>query len=541
VIVKRLAAIHDFGAMSVLCTDKTGTLTTASITLVAHPDTTGNDNPDVRLLAAINSRFESGVKSPFDSAILASCDPVSLQPYTKLAELPFDFERRSVSILASVDGAPLLITKGAPEAVLEKTTHYQRVDGAIAELDPVNRAKIQSVHDRFAKDGNRLLAIATKTMPAGRESIDLIDEQALVFRGFCVFIDPPKESAAAAIERLIGYGIKIKVLSGDHDLVVRHVAEKLRIPFGGTITGTQIDELSDAALAIAVRENDLFSRISPDQKTRIVRALQANQETVGFIGDGVNDAPAIRNADVGISVEAATDVARAAADFIMLDRDLTVLADGVEEGRKTFVNIVKYIRMGTSSNFGNMLSMALSSLFIPFLPLLPIQILLNNLIYDFSEIGIPFDRVGAAEIQKPQRWNFQKIVRFTFVMGSLSSCFDILTFVLLLKFFAAPPELFRTAWFIESMATQILVIFFIRSAASISDPPARILVLTSILALAAALFISLSPAAFIFGFTAVPAALLAAIAGIVAAYLLAVALMKIIAKNFLFSETGNSP
>jgi len=532
VIVKRLAAIHDLGAMSVLCTDKTGTLTTASITLIAHPDVTGNDNADVRLLAAINSRFESGVKSPFDSAILASCDPASLQLYTKLAELPFDFERRAVSILARMDGAPLLITKGAPEAVLEKATYYQRGDGSVAELDSASRKQIQSIHDRFAKDGNRLLAIATKTMPTDCESTGLADEQELVFRGFCAFIDPPKESAATAIKRLIDYGIQIKVLSGDHHLVVRHVAEKLRIPVSGTLTGTQIDELSDTALIAAVREHDLFSRISPDQKTRIVRALQANRWIVGFIGDGVNDAPAIRNSDVGISVEAATDIARAAADFIMLDRDLTVLADGVEEGRKAFVNIVKYIRMGTSSNFGNMLSMALSSIFIPFLPLLPIQILLNNLIYDLSEIGIPFDRVGNAEIQKPQRWDFKKIIRFTFVMGSLSSCFDILTFALLLFFFAVPPELFRTAWFIESMATQILVIFFIRSTVFFSEPPAGILVLTSIVALAAALVMSLSPAAFIFGFTAVPPALLLAIAGIVTAYLLTVALTKKFAKKF---------
>ena len=540
IIVKRLAAIHDFGAMDVLCTDKTGTLTEAKIELVAHPGADGKDNEKVELLAAVNSHFETGIRSPLDKAIIDHGGAELIAGWKKIDEIPFDFQRRSVSVLAEKEGKKLLIIKGAPESVLPRGTSYELDHGKIAALDQAGREALARIHDAQAAAGNRLLAVAWKEMPNDCVNIEPQDEEGLVIAGFCVFIDPPKMSAAGAIKRLTASGVRTKILSGDHDLVVKHVADILRIPSEGILTGSELENLSDAALVGSVKTTDLFARVSPDQKSRIIRALQANGFTVGFIGDGVNDAPAIRTAEVGISVEGATDVARAAADLIMLDRDLEVLADGIDEGRTTFANILKYIRMGTSSNFGNMLSMAMASLAIPFLPLLPVQILLNNLIYDLSEVGIPFDRVDKNELIRPRTWDTSGILRFTLVMGALSSCFDILTFVVLLRLFEAPPELFRTAWFVESMATQILVVFIIRTTGSaLGSLPATALVVSSLGALAVAFVVAFSPLGSIFGFTPMPAALVACIGAIVAGYLLMVEIFKRVGGKFLYHPVSS--
>jgi len=350
----------------------------------------------------------------------------------------------------------------------------------------------------------------------------------LTLIGFCVFADPPKQDAADAVTSLTSLGVEIKVISGDHAAVVSHVAGSVGLPSHRIMTGAEISDLTDTALAAKVDQIDLFARVDPDQKRRIIAALRRRGHVVGFMGDGVNDAPALHAAHVGISVTGATEVARAAADIILLAPDLSVLADGVREGRRTFANILKYVRMGTSSNFGNMLSMALASIVLPFLPLLPLQILLNNLLYDLSEVGIPFDEVDHEDVERPQSWDMQGILRFTIVMGAASSLFDVMTFAFLLKVFDTDAASFQTGWFVESIATQILVILLIRSRRLpwLASRPHPILVATSIGAVAAGVGLALGPLRSLFGFSVLPVSLLATIAGITLAYLVTAETVK---------------
>lgn len=346
------------------------------------------------------------------------------------------------------------------------------------------------------------------------------DEAGLTWAGLCAFEDPSKASSAAAIARLAAAGVKVKIISGDAAPVLRHLVTALGIPAGEMMTGEEMAALDDASLSARVEATDFFARVSPDQKARVIRALQARGHVVGFMGDGINDAPAIRQADCGLSVADASDVARAAADMILLEQDLGVVADGVAEGRRTYANITKYIRMGTSSNFGNMFSMAAASLFIPFLPLTPVQVLLNNLLYDLSEVGIPFDSVDEAEIATPHGWNMGEVLRFTLIMGPLSSIFDIATFAILRLGFDAPAEVFRTAWFVESMATQVLVVFVIRTAGPAwASRPHPWLIFSSLGALTVALTLALSPLGGLLGFAPLPGLLLGLIAALVLAYL----------------------
>lgn len=374
-----------------------------------------------------------------------------------------------------------------------------------------------------------MLGVAWKKA-AGRTRIDTDDDEGLIFSGLCVFIDPPKASATDAVAALATAGVRIKVISGDAEIVVRHLVDKLKLPVEGLLTGSEIAQLDDTALAARVGAVDLYARVTPDQKLRIVRALQARGATVGFMGDGINDAPAIRAADVGLSVDGATDVAREAADMILLDPDLSVLAAGVEEGRRTYANIMKYIRMGTSSNFGNMLTMAIASVFLPFLPLTAVQVLLNNMLYDLSQIGIPFDRADASDLARPRGWDMGALVRFTFIMGPLSSVFDIATFVALQKIFHADVATFRAAWFIESMATQILVVFIIRTAARFwQDRPHPVLTATALLCLAIALILPYWPIAALLGFAGPNMAVLGMIALLVFFYLAGAEALKRVA------------
>ncbi|MDB5373245.1 MAG: hypothetical protein JWP04_1887, partial [Belnapia sp.] len=382
--------------------------------------------------------------------------------------------------------------------------------------------------DTRGGEGFRLLGIAWRPMPEG-ETIEGPESEAdLIFAGFCAFLDPAKPSAAEAIARLGALGVRVKIVSGDAAPVLRHVVTSLGLLCKGLLTGEEIEALDHAGLVARVEDVDLYARVSPDQKRRVILALKAHGHTVGFIGDGINDAPAIHAADAGISVEGATEVARAAADLILLAPDLGVLADGVEEGRRTYANIMKYVRMGTSSNFGNMFSMAVASLVIPFLPLLPAQILLNNLLYDLSEMGIPFDAVDAEDVAKPHGWDMGAMLRFTLVMGPLSSVFDLATFGILLWGFGASPEEFRTAWFIESMATQVLVIFLIRThgRAWKAAAPHPALIATSLSALALAFALALGPLAPMLGFAPLPGLLLAVIAALVLGYLVAAEALK---------------
>ncbi len=531
VIVKKLSAIHDLGAMDVLCTDKTGTLTEARIELSAYPGIDGQDSGHVLELAAVNSRFESGVGNPLDGAILARAGDIGAgdvgSGWRKLADLPFDFERRMASVTAERDGQRILIVKGAPETVLARSTHVEAAGGQIAALDDARRGQCDAIHEQEAEHGFRMLGVAWREWSGPEDRINLDDERDLTFAGFCAFLDPPKVSASAAIARLRAKNVRVKIISGDAAPVVRHLVESLKLDCTGLLTGDEISALPQEALIARVRDTDLFARVSPDQKLRIIRALSAAGHTVGFLGDGINDAPAIRAADAGISVESATDVARAAADLVLLAPDLGVLADGVEEGRRTYANIMKYLRMGTSSNFGNMLSMALASLVIPFLPMTAIQILLNNLLYDLSEIGIPFDEVDEADLRSPHNWSMPSILRFTGVMGPLSSVFDLATFGLLLFIYHAGPQVFRTAWFVESILTQILVIFVIRTRlVPWRSRPHRMLVATSLGALAVALMLALGPIGAVFGFAPLPLSLLLWVIALASAYLVLAQVLK---------------
>jgi Mg2+-importing ATPase len=519
VIVKRLSAIHDLGAMDVLCVDKTGTLTEARITLQGHVDVEGTGSLRTLELARLNSAFQAGLRSPMDEALLAAA-PHEPTDWRCLSEIPFDFQRRSLSVLVARGRDKLLIAKGAPESILSRTVAVEQ-DGASRPLNEEWRNRIEALQANYAKDGFRLLAIAIRSVPEGQNKIELADERDLTLIGFCIFADPPKRDAAEAVAELSSLGIRLKIISGDHPAVVAHVAAAVGMPSSRAITGTEIDQLADRALAAKVDGIDLFTRIDPDQKRRIVHALRLRGHVVGFLGDGVNDAPAIHAAHVGLSVSGATEVARAAADIILLAQNLSVLAAGVREGRRTLANILKYVRMGTSSNFGNMLSMALASVVLPFLPLLPLQILLNNLLYDLSEIGIPFDEVDPEETAEPHDWDIAGILRFALVMGAVSSLFDAATFFVLLKFFNTDAALFQTGWFLESIATQILVIFIIRSRRPPwrSSSPSPVLIVTSLGALAAAILLATTPIRQFFGFVALPADLGIAIAVILMAYL----------------------
>jgi Mg2+-importing ATPase len=533
VIVKRLSAIHDLGAMDVLCFDKTGTLTQAKISLAECVDWQGTQSDRVLELARVNSRFQTGARSGLDDAILADC--AAGTDWTRRGELPFDFSRRCLSVLAergqdalqATLQDTLLVTKGAPEAVLSRAVAVE-IDGLAHPLDESLLARIDAAQQRLNEQGFRLLGVAVKSVPAGHTGLTLDDEQGLTFLGFCVFADPPKPDATKAVAELSALGIRLKVISGDHSAVVRHVAAAVGLGGDNVLTGAEIAELTDAGLAAKVEQIDLFARVDPDQKKRIIEALRKRGHVTGFLGDGINDAPAIHAAHVGLSVEGATDVARAAADMILLASDLNVLAEGVREGRRTFANILKYVRMGTSSNFGNMLSMALASLVLPFLPLLPLQILLNNLLYDLSEIGIPFDSVDAEETTRPHVWDMSAILRFTIVMGVVSSLFDAATFLILWKGFGAGAAEFQTGWFLESIATQILVIFLIRTARLPwrSRAPHVALVATSLGALAAAFFVVLGPLQSLFGFVPLPWPLVAAMAAVTLAYLSAAEIAK---------------
>lgn len=529
VIVKRLSAIHDLGAMDVLCVDKTGTLTEARITLEGYVNADGNSSARVLELARLNAAFQGGVHSPLDDALLAGA-PELPKDCVCLSEVPFDFRRRCLSVLVARGSEKLLIVNGAPEAILSRTIAVE-VDGVTRALDGERLNMIEALQDRYAKDGFRLIGVAVKSTPYEKTEADIADESELTLVGFCVFADPPKRDAGDTIASLAASGIRLKIISGDHAAVVSHIAAAVGMPTRGILTGAEMEQLADSALLAKVDDVDLFARVDPDQKRRIIHALRLRGHVVGFLGDGVNDAPAIHAAHVGISVSGASEVARAAADMILLAQDLSVLEAGVREGRRTFANILKYVRMGTSSNFGNMLSMALASIVLPFLPLLPLQILLNNLLYDLSEIGIPFDEVDAEDIAQPHGWDMAGILRFTLVMGAVSSLFDAATFAVLLKFFHTDAALFQTGWFLESIATQILVIFLIRSRRLPwrANLPHPVLIATSLGALAIAVVLAAGPARSFFGFAPLPTDLAVAVVLITTAYLAAAEAAKQVA------------
>ena len=527
VIVKRLASIHNLGSMDVFCTDKTGTLTEARIHLEHSMDPLGRESKRVLELAYFNSFFETGLKSPLDAAILDHKEIVTTG-WRKIDEVPFDFERRRVSVLLEKGATRLLVVKGAPEDILRLSVSYE-ADGE-ADLRPLDEAAIANVNAQFetlSEEGFRVLGIASRKVGADHAHAVVSDETELVFSGFAAFLDPPKESAKEALAGLAADRVEVKVITGDNELVAQHVFAQLDLPISGVLTGTELQQMDDQALSARVEQVNLFCRVTPTQKNRIILALKRRGHVVGYLGDGINDAPSLHSADVSISVDSAVDVAKAAADMILMEHDLKVLHAGVIEGRRTFGNIMKYIMMGTSSNFGNMFSMAGASLLLPFLPMLPVQILLNNLLYDVSELPIPLDRVDDDYLSRPRHWNMNHIRKFMLVIGPVSSLFDFLTFYIMLAVFHAGEALFHTGWFIESMATQVLVIFIIRTRRNpFKSRPSPWLIACSLTVVAAAVLLPFTPAGAYFGFVAPPTFFFLVLTLLLPAYLLAVEGMK---------------
>jgi Mg2+-importing ATPase len=464
VIVKRLAAIDDLGSMEVLCTDKTGTLTEARIRLVQHIDVLGIDSERVLLLAYLNSSFETGIRSPLDDAILQHEGHPAIEQWHKVDEVPFDFERRRVSVLVDNGRSRLLIVKGAFEDILRLSTRYESsAPDSLHPLDTAMRKRLREYFNQFSRDGLRVLGIAWRPVSLDHPHAVVNDETELVFAGFAVFLDPPKLSAMKAVQDLQSSGVALKVVTGDNELVTQHLCTQLGLKVEGVLTGADIEHLDDHALRAHVERTTLFCRVTPIQKNRIILALKACGRVVGFLGDGINDAPPLHSADVGLSVDSAVDVAKEAADLILLESDLGVLHAGVLEGRRTLGNAMKYIMMAMSTNFGPMCSMVGASLIVPFLPLLPEQVLLNNLLYDFSVLPIPMDNVDADYLARPRKWDMTFVRNFMMAMAPALTGFDFLTFLILLRVLHAHEVLFHTGWFVEQTVAQQLAIFAIRT------------------------------------------------------------------------------
>ena len=524
VIVKHLDAIENLGSVDILCSDKTGTITSGAMELDAALDPRGQSSDHVLLLGYLNSRFETGIKSPLDSAILAH-PRTDADAWQKEDEIPFDFERRRLSIVVSRERRLLLIAKGAPEEVLAVCSHFE-VEGSLEILDEASRARCLETFQGLSARGLRVLGVAWRNVEHNH-GFKAADEHDLVFAGFLTFVDPPLEGIHEIIAALRNDGIRVKILTGDNELVARHVCERVGIDCERIVLGAEIANSTDTALAHLAEEVDVFARVSPGQKNRLIRALKTRGHTVGFLGDGVNDAPSLHAADVGISVSGAVDVARDAADIILLEPGLDILHRGVIEGRKAFGNVLKYILMGTSSNFGNMFSMAAAALFLPFLPMLPTQILLNNFLYDLAQVTIPTDNVDPAFIQSPQRWNITIIRNFMLIIGPISSIFDFITFFVLLKVLHSSEQLFHTGWFVESLATQTLVLFVIRTAgAPWSNRPSAPLAITTVLIVIVGMLLPFLPIARDLGFVSFPPGYAVFLIAAVIAYLALVEMAK---------------
>jgi len=537
VIVKHLEAMQNFGSIDVLCSDKTGTLTSGEMALQAHVDPFGTASERVFLLAYLNSLHETGIANPIDQAIkerhrsdpldtaVLNHDHPDVHGYQKLDEIPFDFERRRVSIVVSHDSERLLITKGAPESVLSVCTAYD-VNQQQQPLDDDKRKQMQTQYRDLCAQGFRVLAVAYAAVPA-KAVYGVVDEAQLVLAGFLSFSDPPLTTVKSTLHALRRDGIQVKILTGDNELVTEHICSQVGLDPGRIILGDELEKMSDPALAHIAEQTSVFARVSPAQKNRIILALKTRSHVVGYLGDGINDAPSLHAADVGISVSSAVDVAKDAADFILLKPGLKVLHSGIIEGRKSFGNVMKYLLMGTSSNFGNMFSMAIAVLFLPFLPMLPTQILLNNFLYDLAQVTIPTDRVDETFIRKPQRWNIKLIRDFMVYIGPLSSIYDFLTFFVLLYVFHASERFFHTGWFVESLATQTLVIFVIRTAGNpLRSRPSLALTLTTLTIVVFATVLPYTKLGGLIGFTPLPIAFLVFIAVATGTYLLLVEAVK---------------
>ena len=529
VVVKRLSSIENFGSMNVLCTDKTGTLTENRIKLVLHVDVEGNDDDKVLQYSFLNSKFQTGLKSPLDDAILAH-EGVDIRGFEKIDEVPFDFVRRRVSVVVEKERERVFIAKGAPEEILKVCSFYELGD-LVYDVTDQACEKIKQKYYDLSSEGFRVLGVAYKIIRQEKAVYSVNDENDMIFLGLVAFLDPPKETAKESLKLLSKEGIELKILTGDNELVTRKTCEELGFDVKGVVLGSEMAQLTDDAFARHVEDANVFARVTPAQKDRIITLLKSNGHVVGFMGDGINDAPSLKTSDVGVSVDNAVDVAKESADIILLKNDLTVLAEGVLEGRRTFGNTMKYVMMGVSSNFGNMFSVAGASIFLPFLPMLPVQILLNNLMYDISQTTITTDSVDEEYVEKPKRWDIAFIRRFMVALGPVSSIFDFLTFFIMLLFFGATvehPELFQTAWFLESLCTQTLVIFVIRTRRSpfYKSKPGKYLVASAFSVVAVALIIPFTPLGPAFGFVQPPPAFFLILAGLAGTYLVLAQVVK---------------
>ncbi|MBX9695959.1 MAG: magnesium-translocating P-type ATPase [Cyanobacteria bacterium] len=537
VIVKHLAAIQNLGSMDVLCSDKTGTLTTGETAVEDHVDLEGKSSERVFLLAYLNSAHETGELNILNQAILdkASGNPLdcailhhdhpSVESYHKLDEIPFDFERRRLSVVVQAGDQRWLITKGSPENVIDLASRCE-ISGQVVPMSLTLRQQCQKTYQDFSNQGLRVLAVAWRDIEV-KSSYEAADEKDLVLVGFITFIDPPVEEAAGLIQSLKTDGVRVMILTGDNDLVTRHVCEGVGIPCERIILGPELEHMTDSALSHLVETNSIFARLKPAQKNRIILALKRRGHVVGFLGDGINDAPALHVADVGISVANASDVAKESAEIILLEPSLRAIHEGIIEGRRSLANVLKYLLMGTSSNFGNMFSMAGAAMFLPFLPMLPTQILLNNFLYDLAQISIPTDNVDRSFIQRPQRWNISLIKKFMLFVGPISSVFDFLTFYIMLQVLHANERMFHTGWFVESLATQTLVLFIIRTAqAPWKSKPSLPLAITTIGTVVVAVILPFSPFSEVLGFSPLPPIYFAALVAMVIPYLILVEIMK---------------
>lgn len=512
VIVKNLSSIQNFGAMDILCTDKTGTITQGKVVLEQHLDVYGEDSEEVLNFGYLNSYYQTGLRNMLDFAILehkeVEEDIHVREDFTKVDEIPFDFVRRRMSVVVSEkDGGHMLICKGAIEETLAVCTHIDE-QGTVDQLDDEHFASARELVTSMNEDGFRVLAIAYRHFDDNKKAYSVSDESQLVLLGFLAFLDPPKETASEAISDLIRMEVSVKILTGDNEIVARKVCKEVGLATDNIMLGGDLENIDDVELAEKAQNVTIFAKLAPAHKERIIKALQARGHVVGFMGDGINDAAALKRADVGISVDTAVDIAKESSDIILLENSLLVLARGVIEGRKVFGNIIKYIKMAASSNFGNMFSVLGASAFLPFLPMLPIQVLVNNLLYDFSQTGIPSDNVDEEWLTKPRKWSVTNIRRFIVYIGPISSIFDYMTFFIMLYVFGCwnNPVLFHTGWFVESLLTQTMIIHvirtnkmpFVQSVASLQ------LSLTSVIVVMFGVILPFTPLAAPLGFTALP-------------------------------------
>ncbi|MGD0003427.1 MAG: magnesium-translocating P-type ATPase [Anaerolineaceae bacterium] len=539
VIVRRLTSIENFGSMDVLCTDKTGTLTEGVVSLDGALDTQGQPSQAVLTYAYLNAHYQTGLNNPLDEAIQAAAQKAGLDisAEQKVEEIPYDFVRKRLSVvIANAQGERTLITKGALDNILSICTSFQSGDGALP-VEAATLAEIEKRYSEYSEKGFRVLGLATKTVEGRPGDYTKADENTLTFAGYLLFFDPPKADVQQVIVDLAKRGVQLKIITGDNQKVARHVAEAVNLKLQGVLTGSQLNDLHDEALWHLAERTTLFAEVDPNQKERIILALQKTRHVVGYMGDGINDAPALHAADVGISVDTAVDVAKEAADFVLLKKDLNILRQGIDEGRVTFANTIKYILTTISANFGNMFSMAGASMFLSFLPMLAPQILLENFLSDIPATTIASDNVDPEMVERPRRWNTKFIRDYMVLFGLVSSIFDFLTFGALLVLFHASPEEFRTGWFIESLLTELVIALVVRTRhIFFRSRPGKLLLVSSLIFIGITLVLPYLPFVSVFGFIPLPASLMLAMVGLTMLYVLTVEL----AKKYFYSRAENA-